>query len=88
MDRRGFLGSLLGIAVGAALPKQALSLLEKTASLPDAAFISQAGVELNFTSAELNMALDDFTRKYLEPAMAALAKRIDDDVMNAIGGNA
>lgn len=39
MNRRGFLGSLLGLATTAALPIQAIAFIEKSASLPDVEFV-------------------------------------------------
>lgn len=38
---------------------------------------SQWGVDVNFTSAELTMELDDFSERFLEPAMAKLAAKIE-----------
>jgi len=43
---------------------------------------TQKGVDLNFTSAELTLSLDDFSKRILEPAMAVLAAAIEADVMN------
>jgi hypothetical protein len=43
---------------------------------------TQKGVDLNFTSADLTLALDDFTDRILEPAMSVLAATIEADAMN------
>lgn len=40
---------------------------------------SQWGVDINFTSAELALSLDDFSKRILAPAMAKVASRIDSD---------
>lgn len=82
MDRRGFLQAFLGVAAGAALPQKALSFLAETAHLNDANFIG--GVDLNFTSADLAISIEDFAARFLQPAMIALSKAIDDDCMKAL----
>jgi hypothetical protein len=43
---------------------------------------TQKGVDLNFTSAELTLSLDDFSKRILEPAMAVLAANIESDAMS------
>lgn len=40
---------------------------------------SQKGVDLNFTSTELTLSIDDFSERILEPAMAVLAANIEAD---------
>ena len=42
---------------------------------------SQYGVDVNFTTAELTMELDDFSERVLEPAMAQLAAKIEGDAL-------
>lgn len=43
---------------------------------------TQKGVDLNFTSVDLTLSLDDFSKRILEPAMAALAANIEADAMS------
>lgn len=43
---------------------------------------TQKGVDLNFTSLDLTMALDDFSERILEPAMSVLAANIEADAMS------
>jgi hypothetical protein len=43
---------------------------------------TQKGVDLNFTSVDLTMSLDDFSKRILEPAMSVLAANIEADSMN------
>ncbi len=43
---------------------------------------TQKGVDLNFSSAELTLDLQDFADRILEPAMAVLAANIEADVLN------
>ena len=42
---------------------------------------TQKGVDLNFTTIDLTMALDDFSDRVLEPAMSVLAANIEADAM-------
>lgn len=42
---------------------------------------TQKGVDLNFTSVDLTLALDDFSERILEPAMSVLAATIEADAM-------
>jgi len=53
---------------------------------------NQKGVDLNFTSADLTLSLDDFSKRILEPAMAQLVASVESDaftmcldVPNAVG---
>jgi hypothetical protein len=43
---------------------------------------TQKGVDVNFSSAELTMSLDDFGKRILDPAMAVLAANIEADAMS------
>lgn len=43
---------------------------------------NQKGVDLNFTSNELTLSLDDFSTRILEPAMSVLAANIESDAMS------
>lgn len=43
---------------------------------------TQKGVDLNFTSVDLTLSLDNFSKRVLEPAMAVLAANIEADAMN------
>jgi hypothetical protein len=45
---------------------------------------TQKGVDLNFTSNELTLSLDDFSKRILEPAMAQLSASIEADAFNMI----
>jgi len=43
---------------------------------------TQKGVDLNFTSVDLTMSLDDFSERVIEPAMSVLAANIEADAMS------
>jgi hypothetical protein len=45
---------------------------------------NQKGVDLNFSSAELTLSLDDFSTRILEPAMAVLAANIEADALSMV----
>jgi hypothetical protein len=55
---------------------------DTTESTVDLKVQTQKGVDLNFTSVDLTLALDDFSERILEPAMAVLAANIEADAMN------
>ena len=53
---------------------------------------NQKGVDLDFTSAEFSLSIDDFSKRFLKPAMSVLAARVDydalsmtQDVYNSVG---
>jgi hypothetical protein len=54
-------------------------LLETTQTLTVA---TQLGVDINFSSVELTLSLDDFAERILQPAMARLAAEVDKTVIN------
>lgn len=43
---------------------------------------SQKGVDVNFSSAELSLSLDDFAERVLDPAMSVLAANMEADALN------
>src|SRR5262245_22215388 len=43
---------------------------------------TQKGVDLNFTSVDLTLSLDDFSKRILNPAMAVLAANIEADALS------
>ena len=43
---------------------------------------TQKGVDVNFTSAELTLSLDDFSKRILQPAVSVLAANIEADALN------
>jgi hypothetical protein len=57
------------------------TVLDTTESTADLKVQTQKGVDLNFTSVDLTLALDDFSERILEPAMAVLAANIEADAM-------
>lgn len=56
-----------------------LSTQDTTEAKVDLQLATQKGVDVNFTSVDLTMDLDDFADRILEPAMAVLASNIEAD---------
>jgi len=82
-------GAKIGDTLKIRLPNQytvrtgsTLSAQDTTESSVDLRVQTQKGVDLNFTSADLTMALDDFSERILEPAMSVLAANIEADAMS------
>ena len=82
MNRRGFLRGILGLAATAALPEKALALLARTSTATDAEFLG--AIKLDFTSADLTMSIEDFSARFIQPAMIALSQSIDRDVLDSL----
>ena len=67
------------VRTGAALNAQETQEINNYAALTVG---TQKGVDLNFTSAELTMSLDDFSQRILQPAMSVLAANIEADALS------
>lgn len=65
------------VRTGAAL--QAQDTAEQSTTLTVS---TQKGVDVNFTSAELTLSLQDFSERILDPAMSVLAAHIEADALN------
>lgn len=82
-------GAKIGDTLKVRLPNQYTIRNGKTLSTQDTTETSvsiqmatQKGVDVNFSSAELTLSLDDFSDRVLEPAMAVLAANIEADAFN------
>ncbi len=82
-------GAKIGDTLKIRLPNQYVVRTGATLSAQDTAESSvnlqvatQKGVDLNFTSTDLTLSLDDFSDRILEPAMAVLAAAIESDAMS------
>ena len=58
-----------------------LSAQDTTESSTSLQVATQKGVDLNFSSTELTLSMDDFSTRILEPAMSVLAANIEADAM-------
>jgi len=84
-------GAKIGDTLGIRLPNQYTVRTGKTLSTQDTTetkvpltVATQKGVDINFSSAELTLSLDDFSQRILEPAMAVLAANIEADAMSML----
>lgn len=82
-------GAKIGDTLKVRLPTQfpvrtgpTLSAVDITESTVDLKVQTQKGVDMNFTSVDLTMNLDDFSERILEPAMSVLAANIEADAMS------
>ena len=95
-------GAKIGDSLKIRLPNQytvrtgaTLSAQDTTETSTTLQVATQKGVDLNFTSADLTLSMDDFSSRILEPAMAVLASNIEADaysmyksVANMVDGDA
>lgn len=82
-------GAKIGDSLKIRLPNQYTVRNGATLSAQDTNEISttlqvatQKGVDLNFTSVDLTLSLDDFSKRILDPAMAVLAANIEADALS------
>lgn len=82
-------GAKIGDTLKIRLPNQYTVRTGKTLSTQDTTEQSvsltvgnQKGVDVNFSSAELTLSLDDFSSRILEPAMAVLASNLEADAFS------
>ena len=84
-------GAKIGDSLKVRLPNQytvrsgaTLSAQDTTESSVTLQVSTQKGVDVNFTSAELTLSLDDFSKRILDPAMSVLAANIEADAFNML----
>lgn len=82
-------GAKIGDSLKIRLPNEYVVRTGPTLSAQDTTEISttlqvatQKGVDLNFTSVDLTLSLDDFSKRVLDPAMAVLAANIESDALS------
>jgi hypothetical protein len=82
-------GAKIGDSLKIRMPNQYSVRTGKTLDAQDISETSQTltvatqkGVDVNFSSAELTMSLDDFGKRVLDPAMSVLAAAIEADAMS------
>ena len=81
-------GAKIGDSLKVRLPNQyvvrsgaALSAQDTTETSTTLQVATQKGVDLNFTSVDMTLSLDDFSQRILEPAMSVLAANIEADAL-------
>lgn len=82
-------GAKVGDTLKVRLPNQyvvrsgaTLAAQDTTETSVDLKVQTQKGVDLNFTSVDLTLSLDEFSDRVLEPAMSVLASTIESDAMS------
>lgn len=82
-------GAKIGDSIKVRLPNQytvrtgaTLSAQDTTENSVTLQVATQKGVDLNFSSAELTLSLDDFSQRIIEPAMSVLAANIEADALS------
>ena len=82
-------GAKIGDSLKIRLPNEYTVRTGATLSAQDTAESSvtlqvatQKGVDLNFTSVDLTLSLDDFSKRILDPAMSVLAANIEADALS------
>ncbi len=82
-------GAKIGDSLKIRLPNQyvvrsgaTLSAQDTTESSTTLQVATQKGVDLNFTSVDLTLSLDDFSTRILKPAMSVLAANIESDALS------
>jgi hypothetical protein len=88
-DRFAKSGGKIGDTLQIRLPNEytvrtgkVLNVQETSEAKVDLTVATQKGVDVNFSSAELTMSLDDFSKRILEPAMSVLAASIESDALS------
>ena len=88
-DRFANSGAKIGTSLQIREPNQFTVRTGKTIDVQDVTeatqtltVATQKGVDVNFSSVELTMTIDDFSKRYLDPAMSVLAANIEYDAMS------
>jgi hypothetical protein len=98
-DKFAIEGAKIGTVVNARKPPrylgrtgQALQIENAAETSVPVALTTQFGVDIQFTSADLLLSIDDFSKRFIEPAIATVANKIDNDglalyksVANSVG---
>jgi hypothetical protein len=84
-------GAKIGDTLKIRLPNQytvrtgaTLSAQDTTESSVSLQLATRKGVDLNFTSNDLTLSLDDFSKRIIDPAMSVLAAAIESDVVSNV----
>ena len=85
-DKFGIEGAKIGTVLNVRKPPQYLGRVGQALSLEDATetqvpvtLDTQFGVDIQFSSQDLALSIDDFSKRFLTPALATVANRIDRD---------
>lgn len=88
-DRFAKAGAKIGDSIQIRLPNEFQVRTGKTLDVQDVIekqvtlqVATQAGVDMSFSSAELTMTIDDFSKRYIEPAALKLAAHLENDALS------
>jgi len=90
-DRYANEGAKIGDSLKIRLPNKYAVRKTKTLNVQDTTESSvtlqvsnQYGVDMNFSSADMTLSLDDFSKRIISPAMAVLAANIESDILASV----
>lgn len=90
-DRFAREGAKIGTTLQIRLPNQyvirtgaVMQTQDTTENKVDLTVATQQGVDVNFSSVELTLSLDDFSKRILEPAMATLSSNVEEAALNMV----
>src|SRR4030095_1956955 len=85
-DRFGISGAKIGTVLNVRKPPRYIGRTGATMIIEDSTESSvpivlntQFGVDISFTSLELGLSIDDFSKRFIQPAVAVIANKIDDE---------
>ena len=85
-DKFGVAGAKIGATINARKPPryvgrsgQALSVEASTENYVPITLDTQFGVDISFSSTDLTLSIDEFSDRFLKPAMATIANKVDYD---------
>ena len=76
MNRRGFLGTMLAARAAPAIVRAGSLMKVREIIIPTTGEVYDINFKY-FTAKDMSLSLDDFTMRYMRPAMAFLAEQID-----------
>ena len=87
-DEFAIKGAKIGATLNVRIPPQYLGRTGPALAVEDAVetfrpitLTTQFGVDIAFTSADLTLSVDDFSERFITPQMAAIANRVDNDLL-------
>jgi len=87
-DRFAISGAKIGATANVRIPPQYVGRTGATLAVEDAVetfrpltLTTQFGVDIAFTSQDLTLSVDDFSERFIQPQMAAIANKVDADLL-------
>lgn len=93
-DQFAINGAKIGATINVRIPPQFVGRTGAALAVEDAVetyrpltLTTQFGVDMAFTSADLTLSIDDFSERFIQPAMAAVANKVDFDGLQMAKNN-